>query len=79
MQRWVLNVKGFKDNKWMNILQGNEKEKLPDSHWNSESEHTRGGGRAHGSSVWQASLCPIGSMQAWPPNWPNTSTLRERL
>lgn len=53
--------------------------KLPDSHWNSESEHSRGGGRSHLAFVIQNSRSPTEPWQAIPPNWPKTSTPRERL
>lgn len=52
---------------------------VPDSHWNSVSEHSGAGGFVHTSGVVQYSLSPIDEVQDWPPNWPNTSTLRERL
>lgn len=52
---------------------------LPDSHLNSESEHSRGGGRLHLAFVIQYSRSPTEPWQAIPANWPKTSTPRERL
>lgn len=56
-----------------------EEAAVPVPHWNSEAEQGGGVDAKQLSVDTQNSLSPIDPWQGSPPNWPNTSTVRERL
>lgn len=62
----------------MNNVGDSYQPSIPVVHWNWEFEQGRAVGSKHNSDVSQNSLSPIDPIQGSPPNWPNTSTDRER-